>query len=60
MEILKITSPAPVALSHALPTAARLLKSLPLVCVRALTKTLFLSIKSSALAADNRTAADGD
>jgi hypothetical protein len=33
-------SPAPVALSHALATAARLLQSLPLVFARALTKSL--------------------
>jgi hypothetical protein len=31
---------APVALSHALPTAARLLQNLPLVFARALTKSL--------------------
>jgi hypothetical protein len=31
---------APVSLSHALPTAARLLQSLPLVFARALTKSL--------------------
>ncbi len=33
-------SPAPVALSHALATAARLLQSVPLVFARALTKSL--------------------
>jgi hypothetical protein len=33
-------SPAPVALSHGLATAARLLQSVPLVFARALTKSL--------------------
>ncbi len=33
-------SPAPVALSHALAMAARLLQSVPLVFARALTKSL--------------------